>query len=783
MIKEPQQVRLSTTLYKLDGLRDTVFRFRVLKVRERVPRDNYLPIRMQHWADLLWRRELRCPVYPTSASGWPAFLVPEREGSRVNRVIEIEDVPQMVYHVEVTDEVREVSLDSASEVERELVCRMLERAFTERLKVRRDEFWMDHRTLFFRMTAENAGNPKDTVNAYRGFKFGVVVLEGGVLSLAVDVKTRYIGRRSLADYTEHEKQTILRQHLDTNTDPGSRRFLVRDNGSVKIPCRYSGETGKPIDECTFDDTGKTVYQYYRERYPGIAVEPREAAVFVQDRRSECNSIPVPVSRLFPVFTTDYEGLRECSTRPQLSPQQRAESISRFLRQVMRVTYEGGEISVEPRPITRERTAFIPPRLEFGKNRIIAPFAEGNVPPVWSRELDDAVVKWSSMKLPTLYESGPYHNEPPPELALLYPDNIERSLRDRFLEVLSEELSRQSGQQYHIRLKRSYSTGSQEQMGTSLLGWAPTLKAMNTRLLAIVVLWNGLDSRVYGELKQALKPVLSQCVTERVMRSIVDRSGTAHARSQLTHLALGVLTECGTKPWVIADPLHHDLHIGIDVLYGKAGYHFLYGQGGRLVSREFGEAMGRGRMREAIKRPEMFRRIEQSVRSIVQKGGSVRSIVVHRDGRWWPSESDGLHEAMQCLKKDGVLPQDVRYAVVEIRKNHMPVRLFDSVRVKQVRLLQNPLPGTYFIIDRHRALLVTTGGPRGWENPRGGRTAGTLLLRIAEPSDGVDICQIAEDAYRLTQLNWNAPNIGIALPVTIRWTDHALRETAGFRGEE
>jgi hypothetical protein len=34
----------------------------------------------------------------------------------------------------------------------------------------------------------------------------------------------------------------------------------------------------------------------------------------------------------------------------------------------------------------------------------------------------------------------------------------------------------------------------------------------------------------------------------------------------------------------------------------------------------------------------------------------------------------------------------------------------------------------------------------------------------------------EDLYRLTHLNWNAPDIEIALPVTIRWTDRALRET-------
>jgi hypothetical protein len=39
---------------------------------------------------------------------------------------------------------------------------------------------------------------------------------------------------------------------------------------------------------------------------------------------------------------------------------------------------------------------------------------------------------------------------------------------------------------------------------------------------------------------------------------------------------------------------------------------------------------------------------------------------------------------------------------------------------------------------------------------------------------MDIRALAEDAYRLTHLNWNAPDIEISVPVTIRWNDDALR---------
>ena len=106
---------------------------------------------------------------------------------------------------------------------------------------------------------------------------------------------------------------------------------------------------------------------------------------------------------------------------------------------------------------------------------------------------------------------------------------------------------------------------------------------------------------------------------------------------------------------------------------------------------------------------------------------------------------------------------------------MPVRLFTVVKENGSEFLQNPLPGTYLILDRQRVLLTTTGRPGAWDSPRG-RTAGTLLLEIVDSIGAVDIEYVAEDAYRLTHLNWSAPDIEIGLPVTIRWADEALRET-------
>ena len=504
------------------------------------------------------------------------------------------------------------------------------------------------------------------------------------------------------------------------------------------------------------------------------MDPEEVAVFVQDRKDDL-SIPVPISRLFPVFTTEHEGLKNCSVRPQMTPTERVAAIANILDELSSVRYEDRQVSIGRDYLTGTRTVFVPPRLEFGKNEILSPFPKGSPPPTSSQLFDSLVVKWGSGKLPALYKFGPYHNEPLPDTVFLYPGSVERPLRETFLQDLTQEIFQQTGQHLRITQQRSYATGQPERGGNALLRLAVEIRSKNLRQLALVALWDRFAGQVHGELKETLKPVLSQCVTERVVRSINSRANPQRATAQVRNLALAVLTEAGVQPWVLADNLHHDLHIGIDLLDGRIGYHFLYGPGGRFITTQMGESRSRGKAREAIKKPILQHRLEASIRSIVQDGHPIRSLVIHRDGRWWPSERQALREALAHLQHEQILPPDIRCAVVEVRKNHLPVRLFTAVTETGSEFLQNPLPGTYLVLDRQRVLVTTTGRPGAWDTPRG-RTAGTLLLEIVDSVGAVDIEYIAEDAYWLTHLNWNAPDIEIGLPVTIRWADQALRET-------
>jgi len=203
----------------------------------------------------------------------------------------------------------------------------------------------------------------------------------------------------------------------------------------------------------------------------------------------------------------------------MTPAERATTISAFLDELGEVRYEERQISIRRDHLVRERTVFIPPRLEFGGNEILDPFPQGSPPPTSSQSFDSQVVRWGSAKMLALYRSGPYHNEPLPDAVLLYPQSIERSLREKLLQDVTQEIVQQTGQHLRVVQQRSYATGQGERMGTALLRLAVEIRATSRRQLALVVLWDRFDGQVHSELKNTLSPILSQCVTERVARNI------------------------------------------------------------------------------------------------------------------------------------------------------------------------------------------------------------------------------------------------------------------------
>lgn len=769
MKPSPNEKLLAASLFPIKGLQGVPFKLRVLRVLDPLPNDNYRPIRMQAWADELWHNILKCPVFTTSQFDFPAFIVPAEAVVETGRIISLPGITDQEFRIEITDHVFEIDAKVARPEERDLAGKMIERIISDRLNSLKSKFWRTEWTLYFHLLPENERQLTDQVNVYRGFKFGVVMLETGEILLAADIRTKYIGRRSLAQYNQADQDTILARHLDLEIDIEDRATFVRDNGMAKYSCRYAGPTGKSISQFKIHELNQTILEFYAKNYPRLRLDPNDMAVFF-DSRGKKKDLAAPASRMFPVFTTEDESLRTCSIKPQMTPESRVQEIHSFLAELGTLNYAGREFTISHEFLTRERSIFLPPNLEYGKEELLTPYSDKDGATV--PDIEKAIADWRFNKVPMLYKNGPYANENLPDVVFFYPDGLSREIRESFLNQLDLEVLKQTGSKMNLVARRSYRIGHGERNGASLLA---TLKTAMTEqkgmFLAIVALWDRFFDNVHPNLKEILNGMPSQCVTERVLRVIANTGDPMRSMSRVRNLALGVLTTAGVQPWVLSE-LNHDVYIGIDTLHGRVSYHFLFGKGGRHVLTSFGSSIKRGRSQESLEKIELRTKIEATLREIKRAGHAMRSVVIHRDGRWWKRESQALREAVSILKRDKILADDCKIGVVEIRKSHFPVRLFTRVAPPANQLL-NPLPGTYLVLDQFRTLLSTTGRPGAWDRNEG-RTAGTLLLNLVESTQPMDIKSLAEDVYRLTHLNWNAPDIEISVPVTIRWNDDALR---------
>jgi hypothetical protein len=783
----PANLGLAATLFPLDGLDGVAFAFRVLRVREAMPDDSLRTRRLQRMADQLWQKELKCAVYPTTRFDFPGFLMPADRTLPPGWRARLHDVPDQHYTIEATNLQHVVAVAEARDAERELVCRMIERSLTDRLLQQRNQVWRgEHWTVFFARQADNEDLPTDVVRAFRGIKFGVVLL-GGCPYLAADVRTKYLGRTSLADLLARGERDLLRAHVTERVKPHERALFVRDNGTKKMACRYVGDAQTTIGQHTFTLHGQsmTVFEYYRIRYPDVPVSPSDRTVFVEDKKGGL-TLPVPASRLFPVFTTDFDAIRRCSVAPTLAPADRVSVLQRFLPLLDGARYGDRELVVRRSPWRGPRTIVPPPTLEFGNGVLVRAFASADMPSVREPQFDRAISRFGMTKLAAVDAQRPYHNEPIPNATLFFPETLVREHRERFLFVLTAEIEKLTGQRLRVAEQVPYQIGAGQREGASLMRQVERRTGEPAAGVAIVILSQTFRPSVHGALKEAFDAGHSQCVTEAKARELATGAEPSRIAGLVRNLALALLTEVGVMPWVLAEPLHHDIHLGIDLLHGRIGYHAFFGLGGRHIWTESGTTLHQGHMREQIKRPELRRRVEQVVRHVAAAREPCGSLVIHRDGRWWPTERDGLRDAVANLVADGVVPATFRVAVAEVRKNHMPVRLFTHSAMQSPATsgpdgpgtvgLANPLPGSYLILDAQRALLATTGRPGSWDSGRRGRTATTLLIDLVDIHGTLSLLHVVEDLYWLTHLNWSAPDIEIALPVTIRWTDRALRET-------
>ena len=239
---------------------------------------------------------------------------------------------------------------------------------------------------------------------------------------------------------------------------------------------------------------------------------------------------------------------------------------------------------------------------------------------------------------------------------------------------------------------------------------------------------------------------------------------------LRNVALNkILLTNGKWPFTLATPLHADVVIGIDVKNNTAAF-TLFAEGGRII-RSFVKS---SRQREQLLAGQVRKYVYEIIREEAPYFNQPpQQIVIHRDGLTWPAEIAGLKEACDQLASDGLLVEEWRLTVVEIRKSSLrPLRMFDVQQPKnnQKTIVKNPLVGTWVQFTPDEGNVCTTGQPFSIPG-----TANPLHIRRSEGVMPIEHC--LSDVYLLSCLTWTRPEGATRLPLSLKLCDRSLFDEA------
>lgn len=242
----------------------------------------------------------------------------------------------------------------------------------------------------------------------------------------------------------------------------------------------------------------------------------------------------------------------------------------------------------------------------------------------------------------------------------------------------------------------------------------------------------------------------------------DRRGKA--KSYFQNVAINkVLLLNQLWPFGLAQPLHADLIIGIDIKNNSCCLLSIAAHGERIR-----HDVKTSNQKEQLNQRQVFEYLyDLIIREAHATTEPIRRITLHRDGRTFPTEIVGARRAVEKLKAGAVLPPDAELTVVEIHKHKsVPLRL--ALWDEAQNLLFSPAIGTALVTTEAEGYICTTGAPfnrPGTPNP----------LRVVRVNGTMPLEHCMQDVFSLANLPWTRPEDCSRYPITIRLADKFLAD--------
>lgn len=646
---------------------------------------------------------------------------------------------------------------------------------------------------FFSQNAlENQGN----VSIYNGFFVRAVEIPGGGgFGIAIDVTKKYIATNPLnvrLTRAEFRSQSINKSHLMYQY--GNKRYEIRaEQFSDLNASQY--KFARPNDNELVTLLKDTQDKFTGAMPPTVANLPDDASVLIY-RTNDDEERRVIAGLCYKVYDTEDPEVMKLHKRSIIVPFYRRKLVRtvsfKYLQSLM---YGNIKLNVSSKPIIVDAKKFMPPDILFGNDVSLSVLETRGAISTTIEQLGRKRKNLLTDRNVGFYTTAAFEKQYfviPQTVFNMYGN--EKYFLNHLIEQVNKMHSTETGWNPRIitydnrNKKNAVEIGFEilqkikEEVGNTIGGYAlvmlpsniERIKRQHDDLAALVV------SECLGEHKITASIMHSDTLDECYMHKSSNGQSTYFIKRELQGKYTGyvngvainqVLLNNERWPYVLNTPLYADLTIGIDVKKQIAGFTFVDKYSKNILTK-FDKSTS---SKERLSASQMVKMLVKHVELLSSHVNyAINNIVVHRDGKLFRTEREGILKAIEVLKSKNILPQSCNVNIIEMPKHSIiPFRLFEITAQYDIyrerndnNFVLNPEIGSYVIMNSKEAFLCTTGrefNHGGSSNP----------LYVKYSSGIMPFDSILKDLYYLSCLAYTKPDDCSRYPITIKITDRRI----------
>lgn len=779
--------KIETNIYQITNLEELNFRYRIYQVKGISPDSEDYEKNVQILVDGLSRRkDAQSPVLPLYKDGETFLVQPEEYPELPSKFQAVGSIVK----TELLPELKELDLENLDENTGKIAIRFLQFALQRPIYNNPNlwqpqtgfPFYLKTPDIYFRTLSKD-------IDLYRGFNFRIVYFGDGKLGVCVDTSSKYVSRHYLPTKLTRDEFKAKYEGHKCLYEYGNRWYEVKLKGFNDL--NTSEVQVLPEKKSLYE---KVHEQAGSKKSQALLSLPKDCCtLFYYNSRNEPRNMPSGLCRL--TYGTNHDDIKPFHSQTIKHPEKRRKEIQIIVDNYLRgLSFGNTKIKLSRHPFSIDEKKIFIPDLEFGNGKVLS---VRRTPGTIHTDLNSFGYKKKELVYSS--DAGLYVKKRFYRQYMILPRSIYDTFGEKFISDMKYETNRLFQNDPEIEYspiiidyddsvqKNIYQLAKQILTAIDINNAKPgfgllMIPKISSRLqskedeLGNLLLRKFHEKDIFVSIIHTTTSLDSyedvSCNGEESKWDLVqDKKQRGKFKGYLKNVVLNKILLLNSQwPFVLKTPLNADLTIGIDVKNHTAGFTLIY-KDTSLIRFENSES----NQKEHLSKKQMKSKLIDIIRDEdIPTSGNIRDIVIHRDGKLFQSEIEGIKSALESLAKEGKIHHNPQCTFIEIRKtSRVSFRCFKIVSPHglQEEKIYNPFVGTYIPITEKEHFICNTGYPfkhRGTSKP----------LHVIKVAGDMPIIKIIEDIFYLSNLTWTKLDDCSRYPLTLKMTDIRLREYAG-----